>query len=114
MNENVGKNIKFYRKQRGLTQDQLSEAVGFSTQNLKSIESGTSLPSMDSFIGICQALDVPADFLLSNENKKFQIAATAQMMEHLSKIEDEEFNAIAKSIEMIYFYKAFGTKPDAE
>jgi len=114
MFENIGKNIKFYRKAKGMTQDQLAEAVGFSTQSLKQIESSSNLTSLENFASICKALDIPADFLLLEEDKKFRVAAVAQMMERLAKLDDSEFNSIAKSIEMIYFYKAFGIKPDDE
>ena len=107
MSNSIGKNIKYYRKKRSLTQEQLAEAVGFSAQNLKLIENGTNLTSLENFIKICKILDVPADLILADEDKKFKIAAIAQMTEKLSKLDDDEFDSISKSIEMIYFCKTF-------
>lgn len=114
MYENIGKNIKFYRKQRGFTQDQLAEAVGFSTQSLKQLENNINLTGLDNFVNICKTLDIPSDFILADEDKKFKIAAVAQMMEKLAKLDDDEFNSIAKAIEMIYVYKTFDNRIDED
>lgn len=104
-NDSIGKNIKFYRKQRGLTQDQLSEAMGLSLSGLSKVENGTNSISIENFISLCNVLDVPADFILADVNKKFRIASITQKWQYLANLDDEEFESIAKSIELVYFYK---------
>ena len=42
----LGKRIKQIRRQRGLTQEKLSELVGIETGSLSGIESGRNFPSM--------------------------------------------------------------------
>ena len=53
-------NIKKYRCEKGLTQDNLSEKTGISSDYLSEIERGKKSPSMKRFILIAEALDIPA------------------------------------------------------
>ena len=46
MNENVENTLKKYRKQRGLTQEELAKALGVSRQTIISIERGKYIPSL--------------------------------------------------------------------
>jgi putative transcriptional regulator len=46
MGEEVFNRIKDYRMQRGLTQDELAQAVGVSRQSIISIERGRYTPSL--------------------------------------------------------------------
>ena len=106
MVESVGKNIQFYRKQRGLTQEQLAEAVGVSLSSIKQIERGKSYPLMENFINICKTLGVPADFIIADLDKKFRISAAFQMMERLATLEDSSLESVTDAIEMIYLLKS--------
>lgn len=103
--DSIGKNIKFYRKQRGLTQHQLAEAVDISAQCIRQLENGVHLTSLENFICICKILDVPADFILADIDKKFKIASIAQKWQYLAELDDAEFESLSKSIESVYFYK---------
>ena len=51
-------NIKKYREQAGLTQEQLSEMAGISPDYLSEIERGKKIPSMKRFFKIANALEV--------------------------------------------------------
>ncbi len=59
-------NIAFYRKLKGLTQEELSEIVGISRSHLGHIESlkMKKMPSLNLLFAIAKALDVTADKLL--------------------------------------------------
>jgi putative transcriptional regulator len=46
MNERVQNYVKELRKERGLTQEELAEAVGVSRQTIISIERGRYVPSL--------------------------------------------------------------------
>ena len=52
------KNLKFYRNQRGLTQEELSEISGISSDYISEIERGKKTPSFKRMILISQALDI--------------------------------------------------------
>lgn len=59
----VGLNIMYYRKQQGLTQEQLAELVGITQQHFQRIETAHSVPSLSTLLDIAEALDVPVQKL---------------------------------------------------
>ena len=63
----LGKRIREQRKLQKLKQDQLAEKVGIGTVHLSEIERGNKTPSMETFIKIVNALNVPADIFLRDE-----------------------------------------------
>ena len=52
------KNIKFYRKELGLTQDKLSELSGISSDYLSAIERGKKTPSFKKIDLLANALQI--------------------------------------------------------
>jgi transcriptional regulator with XRE-family HTH domain len=54
----LGKNIKNIRKDKGLTQDKLSEKVKLSIEFIGRIEIATSKPSLDTLFKIAKVLDI--------------------------------------------------------
>lgn len=63
-------NLKFYRKQKQISQEQLAELTGFSTSTISCIESFHQNPSFELIIKIAQALNIhPADLFLRDSSK---------------------------------------------
>lgn len=62
----IGLNISYYRKLRGLTQLQLSEAVDVSRTHLSNIEAPNvdASISLELLLDLAQALDIPVAQLL--------------------------------------------------
>lgn len=57
-----GRNVRKYRKERGFTQEQLSEKLGISQKHLSIIETGTQFASASLIERLCVELAVsPAD-----------------------------------------------------
>lgn len=54
----LGKNIKYFRKERELTQEELAEKVGVSLEFIGRIEIATSKPSLDTLFKIAKALNI--------------------------------------------------------
>jgi len=54
----IGARIQKLRKQKGLTQDALSEKVNISSKYLSSIERGKENPTLNTFISIAEELSV--------------------------------------------------------
>ena len=50
--------VKFYRKQRGLSQAELAKKVGVSRNSISSIERGEYIPSLETAFELCIALCV--------------------------------------------------------
>ncbi len=59
----IGSNIKTVRKKRHLTQEQLSEMVGISTNFLACIETGVRRGSFETYVNIANALCTTLDTL---------------------------------------------------
>ncbi len=57
--ENLGKNIKFYRKDKKLSQNALAEMVDLSREHLACIETGKEYISLRKLFLIADVLDVP-------------------------------------------------------
>lgn len=60
----MGNRIKLRRKELRIKQAELAEILGISNNHMSSIENGRQKPSLDTFIGICNNLNVTPDYLL--------------------------------------------------
>lgn len=60
----IGMRIREIRKTKGWSQDDLARKCGISMSFLGHIERGTRIMSLETFVGICGALEVDADELL--------------------------------------------------
>lgn len=57
----VGSVIRVYRKERGMTQNELSEKIELTTRQLMSIENGKSYPKFDTLCRLVEVLNIPPD-----------------------------------------------------
>lgn len=62
----IGAKIQTLRKQRGLSQEQLAEALGVSRQAVSKWEAEQSVPDIDKIISICDYFGVTTDYILRN------------------------------------------------
>lgn len=63
----IGSRIRAVRLDRKMTQEQLANAVNLGVTHISHIETGSSIPSLQSFIAILNALNCSADELLCRE-----------------------------------------------
>ena len=61
-----GRSIRSYRKQRGMSQEDLAEKSGLSRNYVSDIERGVRNPSLLALIGIAKALRMPLRDLLAD------------------------------------------------
>ena len=59
----IGLNILYYRKERGMTQADLAERANISRQYAQRIETAVATPSLDTLLDIAHALGVPVQKL---------------------------------------------------
>lgn len=60
----LGERIAKRRKVLNLTQDDVAEATGLSNNYISNIENNHSIPSIETLVKICNALDITPDYLL--------------------------------------------------
>ena len=73
MNENelyllIGKRIKYLRKQKHFTQENLAEKSGLSLDYIGKIEANINHPGIKAILKIANALDIPIKELFDFEN----------------------------------------------
>lgn len=73
----IGRRIKQKRIEKGYTQEKLSELIGVGASHMSHMESGKTIPSMEVFINLCNALECSSDELLCRE-----IWSAKPIMEH--------------------------------
>lgn len=103
--KNLGNNLKYYRKIRGYTQEELAEKVGISTEFIKSIENKNKPPRLVNFVKLCSILNIPSDFLLKDENRISEIYTIDLLMKEFDKFNDEERNFYIEALQIIINHK---------
>ena len=79
MNENQAnfiQNMKFYRRQAGLTPAQLAELCNVSNGTIGNIECGMTKPSFDLIFAIAKAVSVPASDLLRETVRETKLSVS--------------------------------------
>ncbi len=79
MNSVIGKQIKKYRNERGLTQEQLGLAVGVTTQAVSKWERGGSIPDAEILPELSQILGVSIDALFGREEQSIAVTIARQL-----------------------------------
>lgn len=73
----IGQNIRKYRLERGIKQEQLAEMTNLSSNYIGMVERSDKIPSLTTFIRIINALDVSADMVLDNAlNSRYEIKSS--------------------------------------
>ena len=80
METRIAENIRAYRKQRGLTQEQLAEVLGVSVGAVYKWESRSSLPELRLIMEMADFFDVSVDALLGYRMKDNQLNATVERL----------------------------------
>ena len=62
--------IKYYRKQAGLSQEKMAEKIGVSRQAITKWENGTGTPDIANLMAIANLFQISVDELLSNEKSE--------------------------------------------
>ena len=60
----MGTRMKRRRKELKMSQAELAEKVNVSNNHISSIKTGKQIPSLTTFVKICEQLDTTPDFLL--------------------------------------------------
>lgn len=101
----VGERVKNARVMRELTQEQVANKLGVSSQHISEIERGLSGLSIPSLMEICRILDIDADYILfgtvtrDNHNPLNEILV--KMTPEQSSHAEEIIKAYAKSFGII-------------
>lgn len=62
----LGARIQLYRVRAKLTQKELAEKLGCTSQHISAIERGVKTPTLETFVTLCNILQVQPDLLLQD------------------------------------------------
>lgn len=79
----IGANIKKYRDEKGLTQEQLAEMLGVTFQAVSSWERDEYRPELDTFVRLTEILEVPSTSILEDEKASFITKKDIYNWEHM-------------------------------
>jgi transcriptional regulator with XRE-family HTH domain len=89
------------RKERGLTQEQLSQLVDLSPNYLSNIETGLKTPKLDTFVEIINALRCDANSLLADVVDATTAKESGQLSKALAELPASEQRRILKVVEVL-------------
>ena len=95
--EELGKKIKRMRLNRGMTQEQLAEAVDVSQRTMSGIEIGENFVSAETLDRIIEALDTTSEELFATEHLKH----TDELIKEISE-DIKNFSNSPEKLEIIY------------
>ena len=96
--KDIGMRVRTARLQKKMTQEKLAEAVGVGTTHISHIETGNSIPSLQTLIDIINTLDCSADELLCIEVQKARPEYYAWLSELLDDCSAVELKLITDMV----------------
>ena len=97
----IGQRIREIRKNNQLSQAMLSELIDKSPTYVSYIESGSKSMSLETFVQIANALEIPTDLLLTEQLKGSRVAASHEITMILSDCSDYEKLIIIDAVKTI-------------
>lgn len=103
--ESIGKNIRKYRLDKKMRQEDLAEQTGLSTTYIGMVERGEKIPSLETFISILNTLNVSADMVLYDVlNTGYEIKISL-LNEKLEKLSSHDKKLVYDVIDAIIIHK---------
>ncbi|MBQ6877268.1 MAG: helix-turn-helix transcriptional regulator, partial [Oscillospiraceae bacterium] len=101
MKSNINENIKFYRKEKGFTQEQLAEAMGVSVGAVSKWENGASAPELSLVMELADFFGTSVDSLLGYKVRNNSAAETAERLRIMRSQKDytNAFSEVEKAVQ---------------
>jgi len=99
-----GKNLSRFRKEKGLTQEELVKKSGVGISQIRRYEADKSSPTLDVITRLAKALGISIDEMVFDKNKgiaagKLMDRELLEQFEIISTLEEEERKAVKKILE---------------
>jgi len=97
----IGKRVAFRRRQLDLTQAALAEKAKLTPKYISNIETSHSIPSIESILHLCKALDVEPNYLLSGISGKKQLSKIEEINRLFNACNIEQLDKVIEYTEFI-------------
>lgn len=94
----IGYQVKKIRQQKGITQEQLAEAVGVGVTHISHLETGSGTVSLKVFLSIVNYLECSADEILCKEVKTAKPMVDHWLAELVADCNQAEVKIIADTV----------------
>lgn len=95
----IGRNLRQYRQESGLRQEDLARAAGLSVNYIGMVERGEKIPSLETFVALLNLLHVSADMVLTDvvdTGYTVKQSMLAEQVGRLSAAERERIYAVVQ------------------
>ena len=101
MKSNISENIKLFRKEKNLTQEQLAEAMGVSVGAVSKWENGASAPELSLIMELADFFETSVDSLLGFSLRNNSAAETAERLRIMRSQKDytDAFSEVEKAVQ---------------
>jgi transcriptional regulator with XRE-family HTH domain len=93
----MGKRISKRRKELGMTQEDLAEKAGLTSQTVSTAETGAKALRPQNIVKLCRALDTSADYLLFGEISNVDLGILSEEIAALPPEQYRYWECITKS-----------------
>lgn len=97
----VGKRISLIRKNRGTTQEQLAEKAELSNIYISHIENSRSIPSLETLMKLCSALDITPDEVLLGTKQDMENYLQSDIQKKLILCTPKERRMVSRFIDLL-------------
>lgn len=97
----VGKRIASIRKSQGITQEQLAEKTDLSIVYISHIENSRSIPSLETLMKICSALEVTPDEILLGTKQDMENYLQSDIQKKLLFCSPRERRLVSRFIDLL-------------
>lgn len=97
----VGKRISLIRKNRGMTQEQLAEKAELSNIYISHIENSRSIPSLETLMKLCSALDITPDEVLLGTKQDMENYLQSDIQKKLLLCTPKERRMVSRFIDLL-------------
>ena len=94
----IGKKVKHIRLAKGITQEQLAEAVGVGVTHISHLETGSGTVSLKVFLAIVNCLECSADELLCKEINAARPIVDSWLADLVADCDQTEIKIIADTV----------------
>lgn len=99
--KSLGKNLLKFRKENGLTREELAEKSNLSANYIYGLENGTYLPGCIALIDLSNALNINISQLLDNYINNNRKNITDQLSLEISKLSDRDVQLILNILDFL-------------
>ena len=100
----IGRNIRYYRLEQDLRQEDLAEAIGLSDNYIGMVERGEKIPSLETLVAILNVLHISADMVLTDVVDTGYTVKQSMLAERIGRLPAAERERIYAVVDLLVRY----------